>query len=262
MHFNAFDHFQAHDTWLHRLDPRVKVITAVAFILGMALLPDGAWLAMMLAWAFIIALALAADIAPWFVIKRSLLVVPFLLAAVTVIFTLPGGVLWRGPFGLAATDAGLARFLSIFLRSWISLQMAILLTASTRFPDILHALRHLKVPAVFVAILAFMYRYLFVLTDEAARLLRARAARSAAWVGQDHGRSLRWRAAVAGSMVGTLFARSLDRSDRVYNAMLARGYNGELLTMNPHHMRRADWLALGAALCAVLLLQAVARFLA
>ena len=261
MHFNTFDHFQEHDSWLHRLDPRVKVITAVAFILGMALLPDGAWLAYMLAWAMVITLALAADIAPWFVIKRSLLVVPFLLAALTVVFTLPGQVLWRGPLGLTATDAGMVRFTSIFLRSWISLQMAVLLTASTRFPDILHALRHLKVPALFVAVLAFMYRYLFVLADESSRLLHARAARSAALPGQAHGRSLPWRAGVAGSMVGQLFVRSLDRSDRVYSAMLARGYNGELLTMNPHHMQRTDWLALLAALAAILALQVGARLL-
>lgn len=261
MHVNTFDHYQEHDSPLHRLDPRVKVITAVAFILGLALLPDGAWLAYMLAWAAVIALAHVADIPPWFVVRRSLLVLPFLLAAVTVIFTLPGQVIWRGPFGLTASDAGLVRFASIFLRSWVSLQMAVLLTASTRFPDILHALRHLKVPAIFVAILAFMYRYLFVLADEASRLLRARAARSAARPGQAHGRALRWRAAVAGSLVGQLFLRSLERSDRVYNAMLARGYNGELLTMSPHHMRRADWLALFGGLTAVLLLQAGARLL-
>jgi cobalt/nickel transport system permease protein len=259
MHLNTFDHYQQHSTWIHRLDPRVKVLVALFFIIFTALLPDGAWLAYGLSWGFVLAAGLIAHIRPWFLIKRSLLVLPFLLAALTVIFTLPGTVLWVGPWGLTITDAGLIRFFSILCRSWVSVQMAILLTATTRFPDVLHALRHLKVPAILVSILAFMYRYLFVLADEVGRLLRARAARSARLPQQPAGRSIWWRAQIAGSMVGQLLVRSLARSDRVYQAMLARGYRGELLTMNPHVMHTLDWLVLGAALLALIFLQALAR---
>ena len=261
MHFNTFDHYQEHDTWVQRIDPRVKVLAAAGFIVSMALLPDGAWLAYALSWGLVMALALAAQIEPWFVIKRSLLILPFLLAAVTVVFTLPGQVLWQGPWGLTISDAGLVRFLSIVLRSWISVQMAILLTATTRFPDVLHALRHLYVPAILVSILAFMYRYLFVLVDEASRLLRARAARSATLPGIKSGRSLWWRATVAGNMVGQLFSRSLERSEDVYRAMLARGYPGELLTMNPHQMTAFDWRVLALAGLLIILLQGTGRFL-
>ncbi len=261
MHFNTFDHYQQGRTWIHRLDPRVKVLGCLGLIVSTALLPDGAWLAYMLSWSLVIALALAAHIQPWFVIKRSLLLLPFLMAAVTVAFTLPGQIIWRGPWGLAITDNGLVRFVSILLRSWISVQMAVLLTATTRFPDILHALRHLKLPAILVAILAFMYRYLFVLADEAARLLRARAARSARLVGRPGGRSLFWRASVAGSMVGGLFGRSMARSDRVYQAMLARGYQGELLTMNPHEMSALDWRFLALVFLLVFLQQGIGRML-
>jgi cobalt/nickel transport system permease protein len=259
MHLNTFDHYQQSGTWIHQLDPRVKVLVALLFIISTALMPDGAWLAYLLSWILIIAAGLAAHIQLWFLVKRSLLVLPFILAAVTVIFTLPGAVLWSGPFGLTISDAGLVRFLSILFRSWISVQMAVLLTATTRFPDLLHALRHLKVPAILVSILAFMYRYLFVLADEVARLLRARAARSAQVSAQKAGRSIWWRAQIAGNMVGQLLVRSLARSDRVYQAMLARGYQGELLTMNPHVMCSFDWLVLGAALLVLLLLQVIAR---
>lgn len=261
MHFNTFDHYQQHGTRVHELDPRVKVLVCVGFIVSTALLPDGAWLAYMLSWGFVIGLAQAAHIEPWFVIKRSLLLLPFLLAAVSVAFTLPGEVIWQGPWGLTISDAGMMRFVSIVMRSWISVQMAVLLTATTRFPDVLHALRHLYVPAILVAILAFMYRYLFVLVDEANRLLRARAARSAQLPGQKHGRSLIWRATVAGGMVGQLFSRSLARSDRVYQAMLSRGYQGELLTMNPHHMTPYDWRALAVAFLLIIALQGIGRLL-
>ena len=190
-------------------------------------------------------------------LRRSLLALPFVLAAITVLFTQPGETLWSLPlFGrmLAVSNAGLERFLSILARSWLSVQAAILLTATTPFPDLLHALRHLRVPGVLVAIIGFMYRYLFVLAGEASRLLRARAARSARPAGGGGGGTIWWRARVAGSMVGQLFLRSYERSERAYEAMLARGYQGQMLTMNPHVMRRADWRA---GLGAVLLLAAI-----
>lgn len=243
MHINLLDQYQQQDSLVHRLDPRVKVLLTVAFIVSMALLPDGAWLSLALALVVVLTISLVARINPWIVVKRSFIGLPFLLAAVTVLF-LPGNPIWVGPWGLTITDAGMVRFFSILGRSLLSLQMAILLTATTPFPDILHALRHLRVPAILVSIIAFMYRYLFVLVDEVGRLLRARTARSARLPGQRGGGTLTWRAAVAGHMAGQLFVRSLDRSDRVYQAMLARGYRGTLLTMNPHEMRPLDWAVL------------------
>jgi cobalt/nickel transport system permease protein len=79
-----------------------------------------------------------------------------------------------------------------------------------------------------VAIISFMYRYLGVLGDEAQRMNRARASRSAARPGRRAGGSLLWRGRVTGAMVGSLFLRSYERSERVYSAMLARGFDGEL----------------------------------
>jgi cobalt/nickel transport system permease protein len=261
LHANSFDRYHAGTSSVHRLDPRVKVVATVLFILSNVLLPDGAWLAFVLALGVVVAASVAAGLGPWYALRRSFVALPFALAAISAIFAIPGRPLFAwtvGPWHLVATDAGLIRFASIVVRSWLSVQMAILLTATTTFPDLIHALRHLRVPQVLVAIISFMYRYLFVLVDETMRLLRARDARSAAPIG--HGRpggSLSWRARVAGNMAGQLFLRSYERSDRVYNAMLSRGYAGHLLTLNPHVLRSRDW-AIGAGFVAVLLaLQAV-----
>jgi cobalt/nickel transport system permease protein len=259
MNAGTFDRYLERQSAVHRLDPRVKVILTLAFIVSVALLPDGAWASYLVAFSLLMGLTLAAALSPWLVIKRSLVGLPFLLAAVTVLFTIPGRVVWVGPFGLELTDAGMVRFGSIVSRSLISLAAAVLLTATTRFPDLLHALRHLKVPAVLVSIIAFMYRYLFVLAEEAARLLRARAARSGRLPGRRGGGTLTWRASVTGHMAGQLLVRSLDRSDRVYNAMLARGYRVEMLTLTPHAMRSVDWVVLVIGLASVLALQLAGR---
>jgi cobalt/nickel transport system permease protein len=253
MHVNTFDAYRHGHTPVHALDPRVKVVLTFAFILGVVLLPDGAWLGFALSWTLVAAAAQVAGLGVRYLLTRSLIALPFALAAVTLLFTLPGQAIFAlGKFTIS--DAGLLRFGSILVRSWLAVQAAVLLMAVTPFPDLVHALRHLRVPAVLTAVIAFMYRYLFVLVDEALRLLRARAARS---VGR--GGSLRWRARVAGGMVGQLFLRSLERSDRVYHAMLARGYRGELLTMNPHRMNGTDWRAGFLIAGTLLVIQWIAR---
>jgi cobalt/nickel transport system permease protein len=160
---------------------------------------------------------------------------------------------------LTITDAGLLRFVSILIRSWLSVQMAILLVAVARFPDLIHALEHLRIPAILTTIIAFLYRYLFVLADEVFRLMRARESRAAAVPGKRSGGSVAWRAGIAGNMAGQLFLRSYERSDRVYNAMLARGYVGHMQTINPHELRRRDYITVALALLAILLLQLVGR---
>jgi cobalt/nickel transport system permease protein len=262
MHVNTFDRYESGSSIIHHLEPRVKVVVTVLFIISNVLLPDGAWLAFGLAWGMVLAVNLLAGL-PWhYALKRSFIALPFALAAVTAIFSLPGPEVFSfgvGSWRVAATGPGLTRFAGIVVRSWLSVQMAILLTATTQFPDMMHALRHLRAPSLLVAVVSFMYRYLFVLADEAMRLLRAREARSARQPGGGGGGSVWWRARVAGNMVGQLFLRSYERSDRVYNAMLARGYRGYIQTLNPHGMRPADWAAIAGAGLTLLLLQLVGQ---
>ncbi len=262
MHDNVFDRYRPGDSILHRLDPPLKVVVTVAFIISNVLLPDAAWLAFGLSWLLILASSQMAGLGIGYTTRRSVVALPFALAAITAIFSVPGNALadWHiGATPLTVTDAGLLRFASIMLRAWLSVQGAILLVATTRFPDLIHALEHLRLPKLLVTIIAFLYRYLFVLTDEVLRMLRARMARSAAMPGQQSGGSLLWRAKVTGNMVGQLFLRSYERSDRIYNAMLARGYTGQIRTLNPHVMKGRDWLFATLAAAAFTLLQIIGR---
>ena len=262
MHFDAFDRYHDTESFIHRLDPRVKVVVTIAFILSNALLPDGAWFGFGFSLLFLLFADALSNLGITFTLKRSFVALPFALVAITVLFSIQGNPVTSFHFifwDLTITDAGLLRFVSIVIRSWLSVQMAILLVATTRFPDIVHALEHLRVPSILTTIIAFLYRYLFVLVDEVFRLLRAREARSAAVAGIRSGGSVAWRAGVAGSMAGQLFLRSYERSDRVYNAMLARGYTGHLQTVNPHELHRVDYVTTALALIVILLLQLIGR---
>lgn len=263
MHANVFDRFHEVESRLHRLDPRVKVVVSVLFILSNALLPDGAWSAFGLSWIFLLWANYLSGLGVDFTFKRSFIALPFALAAISAIFSPLGEPVSTFRFlglNLVITDYGLIKFGSIILRSWLSVQIAILLVAVTRFPDMLHAFEHLHIPAVLTTIIAFLYRYLFVITDEVLRLLRARESRSANVPGYKPGRNVVWRARVTGNMVGQLFLRSYERSDRIYNAMLARGYTGQLRTLNPHVMKTSDWSFLAVSVIIILLLQLTGRF--
>ncbi len=264
MHFSPFDHYLPRESVLHALEARPKVVATLLFALSVVLLPDGAWMGFLLAWGLLVAASAAGGVGMGYLLKRSLVALPFLLPALSILFTLPGRPLFRlalGPWLLTATESGAVRFLSVLLRSWLSVQAAILLTAVTPFPEVIHALHHLRFPRLIVAVIAFMYRYLFVLGDEALRLLRARQSRSARVDARRGGGTLRWRAGVAGGMAGQLFLRSYERSERVYAAMASRGYRGELLVMHPHALQRRDWLFLLLAAVGLALVQCLGRCL-
>jgi cobalt/nickel transport system permease protein len=239
---------------VHRADARIKFLAAIAFIVAVSLLPVGAYLALAVAWAATLAVAVLAHLGPARTVRASFVALPFLLAAVPLIFTRPEDPLGRldlGPLGLTISGEGLRQFTTIALKSWISVQAAMLLAFTTPFHELVDGLRQLRLPRIMVSIISFMYRYLAVLTDEASRLMRARAARSGGREGTRSGGSVRWRATVTGRMAGSLFLRSYERSERIYAAMQARGFEGTLRHM---HGRGMTVRELGALAMIVVLL--------
>jgi cobalt/nickel transport system permease protein len=150
---------------------------------------------------------------------------------------------------LTISGDGLRQFTTIALKSWVSVQAALLLAFTTPFHELVDGLRQLRLPRIMVAIISFMYRYLAVLGEEATRMTRARAARSAGTRdGGKGGGSIRWRARVTGAMVGSLFLRSYERSERIYAAMQARGFEGEFRHLHGRPLRPAEVALLGTIL--------------
>ena len=114
----------------------------------------------------------------------------------------------------------------------LTISAALLLIATTSFPGICRGLRRLGLPALFVSQLLFLYRYLFVLMEEAMRVVRARDMRSFGTRGTG--------ARVFVRIVGTLFLRTVERAERIYGAMLARGFRGDLPSMRREALRPSD----------------------
>ena len=244
--FPLGDRYRAGDSPLHRLEARVKLLAALAFIFAATLVPAGQWMAFGLLAALLAVAVAAGRLPPLLVLRRSALALPFMLVALPLLFTKSGEVLFTVPavfWHWHATDAGLTALCGVLTRSLLSVAAAVVLTATTPSFDLLRALHGIGVPRIIVMTVSFMYRYLSVIGEEAVRLLRARDCRSVR-VDRRSGGSLLWRSQVAGNMVGTLFLRSYERSERVFDAMTARGYDGELRGLAAQTMKAVDWALL------------------
>lgn len=249
MHIHFLDPYHHGQSLIHRLDPRVKLVLTLAFILATSLVPTGVWAVYILLFSMAVSVELLSELGVWHTFKRASLALPFVLAAAPLIFTAGGKALLSvslGAFTLTISQLGLERFISIALKSWLSVQVAIVLAQTTPFPDLLMAMRAIKIPRLLVATFGLMWRNLFVLVDETLRLLRAREARSGhrGDTQTQAGGSLIWRARVTGGMAGNLFMRAFERGDRIYAAMLARGYDGEVRVLSRPAMTPTQWLVL------------------
>ena len=124
-----------------------------------------------------------------------------------------------------ATAAGWKLMAAILCRSTLAFLTMLWLVNVMPFDQLLVTLRKLYVPEVLIAILAFMYRYIYVLWDEMERMWLARRARtfgSAGFV-------FRWRSSA--QLIGLLLIRAMDRAERVHGAMCARGWDGRVRTL-------------------------------
>ncbi|MDD5556108.1 MAG: cobalt ECF transporter T component CbiQ [bacterium] len=232
------------DSPFHRLHPAVKLAAAAAGVLCIVTTPPRAFASFGAYAATLAAVLLLARVPLAVALRRLLAVIPFaVLVAAFLPFVGGGRVLLEAPVGplrLAVTAGGLLLFWNVVVKAALSTLCMTALVATTPFDRLLAALETLRCPRLLVMVLAFMYRYLFVLTDEAMRLARAREARDP---GGGHARAAR---ALAG-IVGVLFVRAYERAERVYLAMCARGFDGTIVALPPPPVRRADALFLAAA---------------
>ncbi len=128
MHVHYLDPHRSLISPVHALDGRVKFVLTVAFILTASLTPSGAWPVYILLLATLLSVEILSSLGVGYVMRRASLALPFVLAALPLAFTMQGTTLFSlrlGPSIVAATLEGLERFVSVALKSWLSVQAAI-----------------------------------------------------------------------------------------------------------------------------------------
>jgi cobalt/nickel transport system permease protein len=213
------------DSTLSRLDPRTKIVSFFAFIFFIIFTSPDSTLSFALYGLLLIVLILLSQIPLMYIFKRCLVVLPFILmTAIFLPYSKQGEnifLLQIGNFSLICSAAGWLIFKGVMIKGILSVLCLTLLTACTPFPRLLLALENFKVPKVITMILSFMYRYIFLIEDEAMKMWRAMKARRT-------GGSYRLHFKAIANMIGILFIRSFERGEAVYLAMCSRGFNGTL----------------------------------
>lgn len=219
------------DTPVHRLDARAKAVATVVCIGVVMSFPRYALSPLTPFLLYPVTLIALGRIPVRTLAGKILIAAPF-----AVIVGLFNPLLDRTPvatLGPMVISGGWVSFGSIMFRFLLTVGAALALIACTGMNRLGAALAQLGVPRVFVVQVLLLYRYLFAVTDQAVKMKRSADLRAS-------GRAIPLR--VYGSMVGHLLLRSMDRSERVYRAMVARGFDGEVRVLRPSSFRLADAL--------------------
>jgi cobalt/nickel transport system permease protein len=224
MRHDGFESYSAGAGPLHRLDARIKLVAALILVVAAVATPVAAWRffgAQGLLLAFLIGLSGI----PTRALARRWLGFVFLVGFLTVMVA-PAHPL-RAQYGVGIVAA------SILIKSSLALLYIMVLAGVTPFPKLLTALRRLGVPLLLVATLQFMDRYRHVLLEELERMATARRARTFERRG-----ALSW--VLLTGLIGMLFLRTIERAERVHGAMVARGWQGTLHSLDDHAPMAAD----------------------
>lgn len=218
------------NTIVHRLDPRAKVIATLLFLFTVISFSKYEIFALLPFFLYPVLLMTLGEIPFMFVLKKVVLVSPFAIFIGIFNPLLDSGQVFI--FNGLTISAGWLSFFSILVKFSLTVSTALLLVATTSFPGVCHAFRKLGFPSLFVSQLLFLYRYIFVLMEETMRIVRARDMRS---YGR-RGTGIR----VFVRLVGILFLRTVERAERVYYAMLSRGFQGDMPTLKRFHTKSSD----------------------
>lgn len=220
------------DAPAQRLDARAKAVVTIAFIVAVISFPRHEVFALTPFFLYPIVLLALGGIPSGLILRKLLVVAPFAL-----LIGLFNPLLDRQPVPLPGghvVAAGWLSFVSILVRFVLTVSAALALVACTGLYRLCAGLKQMGLPRVFAVQLLFLYRYFFVIADEALRMRRGLEVRS----GDGRAPSL----SVYGSLIGHLLLRSLDRAQRIYSAMLARGFDGEIRALQAARWRLRDVL--------------------
>jgi cobalt/nickel transport system permease protein len=212
------DKYSELDSPVHRLDARLRLIAAFAGILIMVSVPRGQLEPFILFFILITGLVFLSRIPLKFIAGRCLIVAPFILISAA-FYPISSLLITETQHSIDMHGQVLVA-ISIAVKAFLSVLLVILLVSTGRFHDLLHGMRRMKIPKLVGVLSAMMYRYIFIIYDEALRTIRARDSRTP-------GKLVTSKIQTYGNQAKMIFLRSWNRSQIVYQAMLSRGFTGE-----------------------------------
>jgi cobalt/nickel transport system permease protein len=235
------------DSYIHRLDARVKIILAFAVIIAIVSVPYSTMVYTVGAvfFAFFILLWALSRLSPLVYIHRLIEIVP--LWGIVIFFQIflknkyytDYHVILALPFGIAVYSESITFAFILLVKFLISISFIILLSSTTKLQDMLEGGTRLGLPADFALVLGMMIRYLFVFGYIYRKVNESLATRC--FDAFDTSLSWRYRIRQLGYTIGTMFIRAYEQGERVYTSMLCRGYGrNSFLFVTKKPLKRGD----------------------
>lgn len=244
MHHHYIDQFAQGDSPVHRLDARAKLLAVLAYTVVLISFDRYEILALAPLAIFPLAMLWLSAVPVGFALRRTAILSPFIL-----MLCLAGPFYDRQPMSLAigpwhfSVAGGYLTAINLALKFTLGVLTLTALMCTTAFAQLLQAMRKLGLPNILCVQLGFLYRYIFVLIDEAMRLRRTRDFRLGGLAPASR------RLSAVGGIIGSLFVRTLDRGERIHLAMCARGYRGQSNSLTQLHFNRTDAIFLIGTFC-------------
>ena len=238
------EQFSAGESIVHGLDPRIKIVFAILFSVVVAV--SSSLLALFAALAVSLVLLVLTKLSVRKVFYRLLLVNGLIFFLWLLIpFTFRGEPLFHiGP--LIGTREGVLYASQITVKSNAILLAMIALVATIPVFTLGHAMSQLHFPDKIIHLFLFTYRYIHVIFQEYHRLTNAMKIRG--FIARTNIHTYRSYA----YLVGMLLVKSYDRAERVYEAMLCRGFSGRYYALSRFSIKTGDILYLSLMLAAIL----------
>ncbi|MFN3966159.1 MAG: energy-coupling factor transporter transmembrane component T family protein [Endomicrobiia bacterium] len=205
MKHSFFDKYSYLETPIHKIPAVIKIVLFLFFAISVIIISKLSFLVYLLGFFVLAIIIYLSKIPVDFVIKKSVVVLPFIF-----LITL---------CNLFSKSIDYAIIIETFLNSFLIICALILLVETTKFSELLKGLSKLGIPKIIIILLSFIYRYFFVLIDEAEKMMYYLKIRS----------YKRINLKTLSNMIGTLFIRSYERAERIYSAMRMRGFNGKII---------------------------------
>lgn len=212
------DTLSGRDTVIHRIDPRAKLLTTLIFIITIVSFGKYKISALIPFFIFPAVMISLGELPVYYLFRKILIVIPFAIMIGIFNPLIDREIIMH--LGPVSISGGWISFVSILLRFVLTAGSVLILIACTGFNSVCMALEKMGTPRIFAVQLLFLYRYIFVLIDEASRMANARSLRSF----NGKGKGIK----VFGYLLGHLLLRTIDRAQRIHLAMLCRGFDGEI----------------------------------
>lgn len=223
MHHVVLDRWSRGRSFIHARDARAKLAVVIVLLVAIATLPPGRFGPVAASWALVCLAAALSRLPVWGLAWRAGLVLPF-----SAVFA-----------AMSWLSGDAARGVTLLAKSYASAFAVIFLLSVTPFPDLCRAAEWFRAPRMLILLMQFIYRYIFVISEQAQHMWLASHCR---------GGSRRARFRAAAGAVGVLFARSYQRAEGIQRAMFARGFRGRFETLAVGRFGLADFAFLSGAL--------------